>query len=29
MIKKFGSAIWNGTIKGGSGTVSTESGALD
>ena len=29
MIKKFGSAIWNGTIKGGSGTVSTESGVLD
>ena len=29
MIKKHGSAIWNGTIKGGSGTVSTESGVLD
>ncbi len=29
MIKKHGSAIWNGTIKGGSGTVSTESGAMD
>ena len=29
MIKKFGSAIWNGTIKGGSGIVSTESGVLD
>ena len=29
MIKKFGSAIWNGTIKGGSDTVSTESGVLD
>ena len=29
MIKKHGSAIWNGTIKGGSGKVSTESGVLD
>ncbi|KGM48754.1 peroxiredoxin OsmC [Pseudooceanicola atlanticus] len=28
-MKKFGSAIWNGTIKGGSGIVSTESGVLD
>nr|WP_040609543.1 OsmC family protein [Pseudooceanicola batsensis] len=28
-MKKHGSAIWNGTIKGGSGMVSTESGALD
>lgn len=29
MIKKRGSAIWNGTIKGGGGTVSTQSGVLD
>ncbi|WP_136635454.1 OsmC family protein [Pseudooceanicola onchidii] len=29
MIKKHGSAIWNGTIKGGSGIVSTQSGVLD
>ena len=29
MIKKHGSAIWNGTIKGGSGVVSTQSGVLD
>ena len=28
MIKKHGSAVWNGTIKGGSGTVSTQSGVL-
>lgn len=29
MIKKYGSATWNGTIKGGSGTVSTQSGSLE
>lgn len=29
MIKKHGSAVWNGTIKGGSGVVSTQSGVLD
>ena len=28
MIKK-GSAVWNGTIKEGQGTISTETGALD
>jgi len=29
MIKKYGSAIWNGTIKDGGGKVSTESGVLN
>jgi osmotically inducible protein OsmC len=29
MIKKHGSAIWNGSIREGSGTVSTQSGVLD
>ena len=29
MIKKSGSAVWQGTIKEGKGTVSTQSGALD
>lgn len=28
-MKRTGSAIWNGEIKSGSGTVSTESGVLD
>jgi lipoyl-dependent peroxiredoxin len=28
-MKRTGSAVWNGPIKEGSGTVSTESGALD
>lgn len=28
-MKRSGSAIWNGEIKTGGGTVSTESGALD
>jgi osmotically inducible protein OsmC len=27
-MKRKGSAIWNGTLKGGSGTVSSESGAV-
>ncbi|MFC2967242.1 OsmC family peroxiredoxin [Acidimangrovimonas pyrenivorans] len=29
MIEKSGSAVWSGGLKAGSGTVSTESGALD
>ncbi|MBC7144737.1 MAG: OsmC family peroxiredoxin [Thioclava marina] len=29
MISKHASAHWEGTIKGGGGTISTESGALD
>lgn len=29
MIEKYGSAVWSGTIKGGSGKVATESGVLD
>ncbi|PYC48578.1 OsmC family peroxiredoxin [Litorivita pollutaquae] len=29
MIKKSGSAVWQGSLKEGKGTVSTESGALD
>lgn len=28
-MKRTGSAVWTGDIKGGSGTVSTESGVLD
>lgn len=28
-MKRTGSAVWNGEIKSGSGTVSTESGVLD
>ncbi|MEO8530159.1 MAG: OsmC family peroxiredoxin, partial [Deltaproteobacteria bacterium] len=29
MIKKFASAVWQGGLKGGKGTVSTESGVMD
>lgn len=29
MIKKFGAAVWNGSLKEGGGTISTESGQLD
>ncbi|MET0313455.1 MAG: OsmC family protein [Hansschlegelia sp.] len=28
-MKRTGSAVWNGSIKEGAGTISTESGALD
>jgi osmotically inducible protein OsmC len=28
-MKRKGSAVWNGSIKGGKGTVSTDSGVLD
>jgi osmotically inducible protein OsmC len=28
-MKRTGSAVWNGSVKEGSGKVSTESGALD
>ena len=28
-MKRTGSAVWKGDLKGGNGTVSTESGVLD